>query len=84
CAPFVAVGGDTASAGLRLSRRSAYRAAAAGRIPTIRLGRRILVPTALLESMLGIAPNNAATPDAVTASANGAPEKHAPRTLGEG
>jgi excisionase family DNA binding protein len=39
---------------LGISRRSAYRAAAAGHLPTIRLGRRILVPTALLQRMLGI------------------------------
>lgn len=39
---------------LGISRRSAYRAAAAGHIPTIRLGRRILVPTALLLRMLGL------------------------------
>ena len=33
---------------LGISRRSAYRAAAAGQLPTLRLGRRILVPTAAL------------------------------------
>ncbi len=45
---------EEAGALLGISRRSAYRAAAAGHIPTIRLGRRILVPTALLFRMLGI------------------------------
>ena len=39
---------------LRISRRSAYRAVADGHIPTIRLGRRILVPTARLHGMLGL------------------------------
>jgi excisionase family DNA binding protein len=39
---------------LGISRRSAYRAAADGHIPTIRLGRRILVPTARLHRMLGL------------------------------
>jgi excisionase family DNA binding protein len=39
---------------LGISRRSAYRAVAAGHLPVIRLGRRIFVPTALLERMLGI------------------------------
>jgi excisionase family DNA binding protein len=39
---------------LGISRRSAYRAAAAGHIPTIRLGRRILVPAARLYDMLGL------------------------------
>ncbi len=41
---------------LGVSRRAAYRAAAAGHIPVIRLGRRILVPTARLHQMLGIQP----------------------------
>lgn len=39
---------------LGISRRSAYRAVADGHIPTIRLGRRILVPTARLHRMLGL------------------------------
>lgn len=39
---------------LGISRGAAYRAAAAGQIPTIRVGRRLLVPTALLLEMLGI------------------------------
>ncbi len=47
---------EQAGALLGISRRSAYRAAAAGDIPTIRLGRRILVPTAMLYQMLGIRP----------------------------
>ncbi|MDP8931396.1 MAG: helix-turn-helix domain-containing protein [Actinomycetota bacterium] len=45
---------EQAGALLGISRRSAYRAAASGHIPTIRLGRRILVPTAMLYRMLGI------------------------------
>lgn len=40
---------------LGISRRSAYRAAANGQLPTLRLGRRLLVPTAKLLHMLGIA-----------------------------
>ncbi len=47
---------EQAGALLGISRRSAYRAAASGQIPTIRLGSRILVPTALLYGMLGIQP----------------------------
>ncbi|MFN2556077.1 MAG: hypothetical protein ABR592_04275 [Nitriliruptorales bacterium] len=39
---------EQAGALLGTSRRSAYRAAAAGNIPTIRFGHRILVPTAML------------------------------------
>ena len=39
---------------LRLSKASTYDAAARGDIPTIRIGRRILVPTAALSRLLGI------------------------------
>lgn len=38
---------------LGLSKDSAYKAANAGQIPTLRFGRRILVPTAALLEMLG-------------------------------
>ena len=37
---------------LGISRNSAYEAAARGEIPTIRIGRRILVPTARLLDLL--------------------------------
>lgn len=37
---------------LRLSINSAYSAARTGQIPTIRIGRRLLVPVAALERML--------------------------------
>jgi excisionase family DNA binding protein len=39
---------------LGISRRSAYRAAASGELPTIRLGRRLLVPSARLLALLGL------------------------------
>lgn len=39
---------------LGISRRSAYRAAAAEHLPTIRLGRRLFVPTYKLYAVLGI------------------------------
>jgi len=39
---------------LGLSRASAYEAAARGDIPTLRIGRRIVVPTARLLAMLGL------------------------------
>lgn len=42
---------DTGQA-LGLSRQSTYNAVASGEIPTIRVGRRILVPTAALRRML--------------------------------
>lgn len=38
---------------LRLSRGSTYEAARTGQIPTIRIGRRLLVPRAMLLRMLG-------------------------------
>ena len=37
---------------LRISRASAYQAARTGELPTIRLGRRILVPRAALEKLV--------------------------------
>jgi excisionase family DNA binding protein len=39
---------------LGLSKMSAYNAAKRGEIPTIRIGKRILVPTADLRRMLGL------------------------------
>ncbi len=39
---------------LGISRSAAYRAANAGQIPTIRVGRRLLVPTAKFCEMLGL------------------------------
>ena len=41
---------------LGVSRRSAYRAVARGEIPTVRVGRRLLVPTQRLLDMLGMPP----------------------------
>lgn len=40
---------------LGISRAAAYRAAAAGDIPTLRIGRSIRVPTAALRQLLGMA-----------------------------
>lgn len=39
---------------LGVSREAAYTAAQAGQIPTVRIGRLILVPTAALRRLLGI------------------------------
>lgn len=39
---------------LGISKDAAYKAAAAGEIPVIRVGRRLLVPTAELLRMLGV------------------------------
>ena len=44
--------GEVASL-LRISRGSAYEAAKRKEIPTIRIGRRLLVPSAALERLLG-------------------------------
>jgi|HubBroStandDraft_6_1064221.scaffolds.fasta_scaffold143902_3 excisionase family DNA binding protein len=38
---------------LRLSRTSAYAAAASGELPTIRFGRRYVVPRLAIEKLLG-------------------------------
>lgn len=46
---------EQAGALLGISRRTAYRAAHEGQIPTLRVGRRILVPTSRLLSLLGTA-----------------------------
>jgi excisionase family DNA binding protein len=45
---------------LGIHRDSAYTAAARGQIPTIRIGKRLLVPTAAFERMLGIEPGKSA------------------------
>lgn len=43
---------DEAAKMLRISRGSAYQACRAGEIPTISIGRRLLVPRAALDAML--------------------------------
>ncbi len=40
---------------LSIGRASAYRAAQTGELPTIRFGRRLVVPTARLAALLGAA-----------------------------
>ena len=44
---------------LGVSRSAGYRAVASGEIPTIRIGRRLLVPTAKLYHLLGWLPDPA-------------------------
>jgi excisionase family DNA binding protein len=41
---------------LGIGRNQAYQAAARGEIPVLRVGRRLLVPTAPLRRMLGLEP----------------------------
>jgi excisionase family DNA binding protein len=50
--PTVSV--DDAAAILGVARVTAYEAVHAGQIPSIRVGRRILVPTAALRRLLGL------------------------------
>lgn len=45
---------EHAGAILGMSRPSAYSAASRGEIPTLRFGRRLVVPTAKLLAMLGV------------------------------
>lgn len=47
---------EEAGALLRLSRGSAYAAARRGEIPTLRIGRRLLVPRARLTELLAVGP----------------------------
>ncbi len=47
---------------LGICERSAYRAVNAGDLPSIRIGRRVLVPTAELRRMLGIRDSESAEP----------------------
>jgi excisionase family DNA binding protein len=48
---------DEVASLLRISRGSAYEAAKRGEIPTIRIGRRLLVPSDALERLLsGVTP----------------------------
>ena len=43
---------DETARALRISRTSAYEAVRTGEIPSVRIGRRILVPSEVLECML--------------------------------
>ncbi len=64
---------EQAAAVLGISRRSAYRAAAAGELPTLRLGRRLLVPTPRLLALLGLP---AGRPDAALSPSPAARSRH--------
>ena len=45
---------DVAAELLGISRASAFRAVHRGQLPSIRLGRRIVIPTAALRALLGL------------------------------
>ena len=47
---------EQASALMGISRSAAYRAVAAGNLPSVRFGCRLYVPTARLLELLGLAP----------------------------
>jgi hypothetical protein len=51
---------------LSLGRDAAYAAAARGEIPTLRLGRRIVVPVPKLLQLLGATPDMSADPATTT------------------
>ena len=44
----------TAGKALGISRNAAYQAARRGELPTLRFGKRLVVPTAALRQMLGL------------------------------
>lgn len=69
---------DEAGEMLGISRRSAYRAAARGELPTLRLGRRLLVPTPRLLTLLGLAIDEPADDSAETAPSRAPTEPERP------
>ncbi len=56
---------------LGLGRAQAYAAASRGDIPTLRVGRRILVPTAILAQRLGLMRDHASTTTSDTTDQTG-------------
>jgi excisionase family DNA binding protein len=54
------IGVKQACALLGISRSAGYRAATTGDLPTIRLGRRLYVPTARLGALIGLSMDGAA------------------------
>lgn len=48
------IGVEEAGRWIGLGRSASYDAAGRGEIPTIKIGRRLVVPTALLRRMLGL------------------------------
>jgi excisionase family DNA binding protein len=54
---------DEAAKILRISRGLAFQAVRAGALPHIRIGRRILIPRAVLINLIGLPPAEPSTPD---------------------
>lgn len=71
---------------LGIGRDAAYRAAADGTIPTLRLGRRIVVPIPKLMALLGATPDmdEAGTPIPANATTNVAEEERRHDDYGPG
>ena len=67
---------------LGISRSAAYRAANAGTLPALRVGRRLLVPTAKLHQLLGL-PTDLAAPDG-NGDTTGHASSDGPATNGHG
>ncbi len=65
----LAVSVDEAARLLGLSRSSAYLAVQRGDIPSVAIGRRILIPMKRLEEMLGISPDEERSPASAMAEA---------------
>lgn len=55
----VALDVPTAAQLLQMSPRSVYRAVSSGDLPSLRIGRRVVVPTATLLVMLGVSQQRA-------------------------
>lgn len=60
---------EEAAEALGIGRQSAYQAARTGELPTIRLGRRLIVPRGRLLALLGEPPES--SPNANEPTANG-------------
>lgn len=73
---------DETAAILRLNRRTAYDAVNRGDIPSVRLGKRLLVPVAALNAMLGAtAPAVAVDTDAIAGAVEAAVRDALPRAI---
>ena len=53
---------------LHIARGTAYRAVNDGLIPSIRIGRRVLIPTAGLRALLGLAPDGGVSANRLSSS----------------
>jgi excisionase family DNA binding protein len=56
CGPVLAISVEEAARRLGIARSTAYHYVRIGYLPSVRLGARLLVPTAALERLLSVAP----------------------------